>query len=66
MDGVRHPPNPDQQHVRADQGDQDDGDQDDVPHGIWPKFIRLKNAPTPAALKASFPLVAIHCESKFC
>jgi hypothetical protein len=33
---------------------------------IWPKFIRLKNAPTPAALNASLPLVAIHCESKFC
>ena len=33
---------------------------------IWPKFIRLKNAPTPAALNASLPLVAIHWESKFC
>ena len=33
---------------------------------IWPKFIRLKNAPTPTALNASLPLVAIHWESKFC
>jgi len=33
---------------------------------IWPKFIRLKKAPIPAALKASLPLMAIHWESKFC
>ena len=33
---------------------------------IWPKFITLKNAPTPTALNASLPLVAIHWESKFC
>ena len=33
---------------------------------IWPKFIRLKNDPTPTALKASLPFVAIHWESKFC
>ena len=33
---------------------------------IWPKFIKLKNAPTPTALNASLPLVAIHWESKFC
>jgi len=32
---------------------------------IWPEFIRLKKAPTPAALSASLPLVAIHWESKF-
>ncbi len=33
---------------------------------IWPKFITLKNAPTPTELNPSLPLVAIHCESKFC
>jgi hypothetical protein len=33
---------------------------------IWPKFITLKNAPTPTELNASLPLVEIHCESKFC
>ncbi len=33
---------------------------------IWPKFITLKNAPMPVALRASLPLVAIHWESKFC
>ncbi len=33
---------------------------------IWPKFMGLKKAPTPAALKASLPLVEIHWESKFC
>ena len=33
---------------------------------IWPKFITSKNAPTPAALNASLPLVEIHWESKFC
>jgi len=33
---------------------------------IWPKFMTLKNAPPPTALNASLPLVAIHCESKFC
>ena len=33
---------------------------------IWPKFSTLKNAPIPTALNASLPLVAIHCESKFC
>ncbi len=27
---------------------------------IWPKFITLKKAPTPTALKASLPLVEIH------
>ena len=32
---------------------------------IWPKFITLKNAPTPTVLNASLPLVEIHCESKF-
>ena len=33
---------------------------------ICPKFITLKNAPTPTELNASFPLAEIHCESKFC
>ena len=33
---------------------------------IWPKFITLKNAPTPTELNASLPLVAIHWASKFC
>jgi hypothetical protein len=33
---------------------------------IWPKFITLKNAPTPTELNASLPLVEIHWESKFC
>ena len=33
---------------------------------ICPKFMRLKNPPTPIWLKASLPLVATHCESKFC
>ena len=33
---------------------------------ICPKFITLKNAPTPTELNASLPLVEIHCESKFC
>ena len=32
----------------------------------WPKFITLKNAPTPTELNASLPLVEIHWESKFC
>ena len=32
---------------------------------IWPKFITLKNAPTPTELNASLPLAEIHCESKF-
>jgi len=32
---------------------------------IWPKFITLKNAPTPTELNASLPLVEIHWESKF-
>jgi hypothetical protein len=31
---------------------------------IWPKFITLKNAPTPTELNASLPLAEIHCESK--
>ncbi len=33
---------------------------------IWPKFIGLKNAPTPTELNASFALVEIHWASKFC
>ena len=33
---------------------------------IWPKFIAFQIAPIPTALKASLPLVEIHCESKFC
>ena len=33
---------------------------------IWPKFKRLKKPPSPVAFMASFPLVDIHWESKFC
>ena len=33
---------------------------------IWPKFRTFQKEPIPTALNASLPLVAIHCESKFC
>src|SRR6202035_5690224 len=33
---------------------------------IWPKFMRLKNEPTPTAFIASLAWVEIHWASKFC
>src|SRR5579863_3992926 len=33
---------------------------------IWPKLSALNNPPTPVELMASFALIAIHWESKFC
>jgi hypothetical protein len=58
--GVRHAAH--QQHVRAGQGDQRDRISTTCHSSIWPKFIMLKNAPTPAELSASVTLAAIYCE----